>query len=95
MFRVVDARDAGVHECLAKPISAKSLYARVKVIIDRPRPFVRTKADFGSDRRRRTIAWRSAERRKGAKTAVPTPDPDVVATASLSQEEVEALLRGV
>ncbi|WP_299439598.1 response regulator [uncultured Rhodospira sp.] len=95
MFRVVDARDAGVHEFLAKPISAKSLYSRIKAIIDRPRPFVRTKTYFGPDRRRRTIDWKGAERRKGAKTVVSTPEPDVAAAASLSQEEVEALLRGV
>ncbi|SDE58149.1 response regulator [Rhodospira trueperi] len=94
MHRVVEARDAGVHEFLAKPISAKSLYSRVKAIIDRPRPFVRTKTYFGPDRRRRKIEWKGVERRKAnqeakAKAAEGSED------ASLSQSEVEALLRGM
>ncbi len=41
--RVCEARDAGVNEFLAKPISAKSLYARFASIIENPRSFIRTK----------------------------------------------------
>lgn len=50
--RVTEARDAGVNEYLAKPISAKALYQRFASIIDNPRPFVRTKRFFGPCRRR-------------------------------------------
>lgn len=50
--RVTEARDAGVNEYLAKPISAKALYQRFASIIDNPRPFVRTKTFFGPCRRR-------------------------------------------
>ena len=50
--RVTEARDAGVNEYLAKPISAKALYQRFASIIDNPRPFVRTKSYFGPCRRR-------------------------------------------
>lgn len=53
--RVVEARDAGINEFLAKPISAKSLYQRFVSIIENPRSFVRTKTYFGPDRRRRDI----------------------------------------
>ena len=53
--RVTEARDAGVHEFLAKPISAKALYQRFAAIIDNPRPFIRTKQYFGPDRRRQDI----------------------------------------
>lgn len=53
--RVVEARDAGVNEFLAKPISAKALYQRFASIIDNPRPFIRTKSYFGPDRRRQNL----------------------------------------
>src|SRR3954453_16198574 len=44
--RVVAARDAGVTEFLAKPISAKSLYQRVLNVVANPRPFINTKSYF-------------------------------------------------
>jgi CheY-like chemotaxis protein len=47
------ARDAGVTEILAKPITARSLYARLGEIVERPRPFVRCQGYFGPNRRRR------------------------------------------
>jgi DNA-binding response OmpR family regulator len=95
MHRVVEARDTGVHEFLAKPISAKSLYSRVKAIIDRPRPFVRTKTYFGPDRRRRQIGWKGAERRKAnLENRDREAGAGKSAESSLSQAEVEALLRG-
>jgi len=50
---VEDARDAGVDEFLAKPISASSLYSRVSEVILNPRPFVRSGDYVGPDRRRR------------------------------------------
>ena len=53
--RVWQARDAGVNEFLVKPLSAKSIYSRIISIIDRPRPFVRTKDFFGPDRRRQNL----------------------------------------
>lgn len=64
--RVVEARDAGINEFLAKPISAKALYQRFAMIIDNPRPFVRTKTYFGPDRRRQNLGPPRgvAERRK-------------------------------
>lgn len=52
LTRVREARDAGVTEFLAKPISAGALYARISSIIERPRPFVRAGHFFGPDRRR-------------------------------------------
>lgn len=66
--RVRAARDAGVHEFLAKPISAKSLFARIIRIIDSPRPFIKTTDYFGPDRRRRDVGPPDgiAERRKEA-----------------------------
>jgi two-component system chemotaxis response regulator CheY len=53
--RVETARDAGVTEFLAKPVTAKNLYARLAEIVDRPRAFVRAEGYFGPDRRRKTL----------------------------------------
>src|SRR5215831_1111326 len=44
--RVMSARDAGVTEFLAKPISAKGLYQRILNIVANPRPFIKTKSYF-------------------------------------------------
>ena len=51
--RVEAARDAGVTEFLAKPITAQNLFLRIAEIIERPRAFVRAGDYFGPDRRRR------------------------------------------
>jgi len=53
---VMSARDAGVTEFLAKPITAHNLISRITEILDRPRPFVRCEAYVGPDRRRRRKA---------------------------------------
>lgn len=51
--RIEGARDAGVTEIIAKPITIHNLYSRIAEIIERPRPFVRAEDFFGPDRRRR------------------------------------------
>ena len=61
--RVMEARDAGVTEFVAKPLTAKAVLERIHAVIYRPRPFVRTADYFGPDRRRRddpefSGAWR-------------------------------------
>jgi CheY-like chemotaxis protein len=64
--RIIAARDAGVTEFLAKPLSARALYQRIVNVVVNPRPFVRTKDYFGPDRRRNANpAYTGAERRKG------------------------------
>jgi DNA-binding response OmpR family regulator len=64
--RVEAARDAGVTEFLAKPVTAHNLFSRIAEIVERPRPFVRCEGYFGPDRRRRQIEdytgpWRRKE----------------------------------
>ncbi len=51
--RIFEARDAGVTEILAKPITAASLLQRVESVIMQPRPFIRTKTYFGPCRLRK------------------------------------------
>jgi DNA-binding response OmpR family regulator len=74
--RVIAARDAGVTEFLAKPISAKGLYQRVLNVVANPRPFIRTRSYFGPDRRRNTNPnYIGPERRKGGKAEVIKQQP--------------------
>jgi two-component system, chemotaxis family, chemotaxis protein CheY len=69
--RVASARDAGVTEFLAKPISPKSVYQRLVNVIVNPRPFIKTTTYFGPDRRRNFIPnYTGTERRKGGKADV-------------------------
>lgn len=49
--RVIAARDAGVNEFLAKPLSVGGVYRRVMSVVERPRPFVRAPGYFGPARR--------------------------------------------
>ena len=61
--KVEAARDAGVTEFIAKPVTAQSLFARIGEILERPRAFVRCETYFGPDRRRKaqedyTGPWR-------------------------------------
>lgn len=63
MSHVLQARDAGVNEFLAKPISAKSLLSRIQAVIEKPRQYVRAEDYFGPDRRRRELPHRGADRR--------------------------------
>ena len=69
--RVMAARDAGVTEFLAKPISANGLYRRIVNVVANPRPFIRTAAYFGPDRRRTVNPnYTGPERRKGGEADV-------------------------
>lgn len=61
---IVSARDAGVNEFLAKPISTRMLYQRFMNVIENPRPYVRAESFFGPDRRRRQMRFPGLERRR-------------------------------
>lgn len=50
---IIEARDAGINEFLAKPFSADGFYARLRSIIEHPRIFVKTDNFMGPCRRRR------------------------------------------
>ncbi len=86
--RVTEARDAGVNESLAKPISAKALYQRFASIIDNPRPFIRTKSYFGPDRRRQNLGppRGTPERRKDAADSAK-------GGVGLTPDEVQSLMK--
>lgn len=65
---VRQARDAGVSEFLAKPISVRAILSRLVAVIEHPRPFVRTKSYFGPCRRRRATGEYHGPERRTAET---------------------------
>lgn len=66
--RVETARDAGVTEFCAKPITAIEVYRKIVEVIERPRSFVRTNSYFGPDRRRHDAPLKGPERRRDRMT---------------------------
>ncbi|MBP8247648.1 MAG: response regulator [Phenylobacterium sp.] len=71
MRRISEARDVGVNEFLAKPLTARGVLDRLQKIIDHPRPYVRTDDYFGPDRRRKVDPNYDGPRRRSADG--PTP----------------------
>ena len=76
--KVTQARDAGINEMLIKPLSARTLFSRIRAVIERPRPFVEAKHYFGPDRRRKQDEYYSGQERR--------KDPD-----ELSQGDIDAM----
>ena len=81
---VITARDHGMSEFLAKPVSAKTLYQRIARIAREDRVFVRSGRFFGPDRRRRPSEELLADRRVTTYTPHP-PSPDIY-QASLTRQ---------
>lgn len=66
LYRVKQARDAGISAFLAKPVSAQALYKRLTSVVDDQRPFVRNDKFFGPCRRTNIKSnYMGGERRKG------------------------------
>jgi DNA-binding response OmpR family regulator len=82
-YRVMRARDVGVTEFLAKPVSAQTLYRRLVSIVENPRQFVRAAGFSGPERRRRKGEARIGDERRA----------DVPTRTGLSSAEVDALMR--
>jgi CheY-like chemotaxis protein len=77
--RVQIARDAGVTEILAKPVTAAALYQRIETIVNKPRPFVRTPDYIGPCRRRRALPdyigpWRRKDDQMRDTVSVDVPE---------------------
>ncbi len=91
--QVIEARNAGVTEYCAKPLTAKALYLRVREIIERPRPFVDVGGYFGPDRRRRTVDVEGGEDRRG-KGPPPEAADQPSGDKALTQDEIDRLVAG-
>jgi two-component system chemotaxis response regulator CheY len=64
MDYVVESRDKGVTEFLAKPFTADGMYRRLVSVIARPRDFVSAPGYFGPDRRRQQLPFEGPDRRQ-------------------------------
>jgi CheY-like chemotaxis protein len=72
-WRVTEARDAGANEFVVKPFSARTLYSKIRSLIERPRSLVDGSGFAGPDRRRR--AKDVGQDRRGVRpAAVPGSD---------------------
>ena len=76
------ARDAGVSELLAKPVSSDALFKRIVSILENPRPFIRMGNYFGPDRRRHFSEFLGDERRGTAPEIVDAPSIEERKSAS-------------
>lgn len=68
---VEEARDVGIDEFVAKPISIQALYDRIIEISNNLRPFINSQNYVGPDRRRRVRPHGGGERRQQG----PKPEP--------------------
>jgi CheY-like chemotaxis protein len=73
--KIVAARDSGVTEIVAKPISPKLLQDRIVYVFQQPRPFVEAASYVGPSRRRRDANFNGGDRR-GLGTRSPDFDND-------------------
>ena len=81
--KIIEARDSGINEIVVKPVSVKSLFSRIQMVIEKPRPYVKVGDYFGPDRRRKQVDV--GDRNKRTTTL---PDAD----GGLSQDDVNALM---
>ena len=82
--RIVAARDSGINEYLLKPVSPKSLYSRIRAVIEQPRRFVKAGEYFGPDRRRGEHDFDGPDKRGTGEEGV---KPDM--KQQMTQKEIE------
>jgi DNA-binding response OmpR family regulator len=51
---VEKARDLGVHDVICRPVSPKTVMAKLRGVLSQPRPFIAAPSFFGPDRRSKT-----------------------------------------
>ena len=76
--RVLNARDRGVTEFVAKPFTVENFLKHLECVIENPRSFVRTPTFFGPDRRRRSDTnYFGKERRTSTPTKLALSRQDI------------------
>jgi DNA-binding response OmpR family regulator len=92
--KVIQARNTGITEFVAKPFNAKGLLLRIKEVIERPRPYVDVKGYFGPDRRRRSEIMGEGEDRRGMGPREPAPEAQAKGSRAMTQEQIDQLVAG-
>lgn len=77
--RIIEARDAGVNEFLAKPVTPLGIYSRIRAIIENPRQFVRVGKYMGPCRRRKVEDMVGEGRRDGDASEEGQPEEEKTA----------------
>lgn len=81
---VRQARDAGVSEFLAKPLTARTFCDRIAAVLSNMRTFVKARSFVGPDRRRHRLdTFMGRERRTHQPTAVKVPTKFVIPPGEL------------
>lgn len=78
---IYTARDSGMTEYLAKPLSAALIYRRICAVVENHRPFVRVSRFFGPDRRRKKVNV-SNNRRDAGRQAAAAAEAEAAASRS-------------
>ena len=78
------AREAGMIEYLARPVSGEKIYRRICALVEHPCNFIATEIFFGPDRRRKAQAGKDDRRGKAPPEEAPDKDMD--------QDDVDAFL---
>jgi DNA-binding response OmpR family regulator len=92
--RVIQARNTGITEFVAKPFNAKGLLLRIKEVIERPRPYVEASGYFGPDRRRRSEVMGEGEERRGAGGPREPAAAQSKGQRGMTQEQIDRLVAG-
>ncbi|MFO1014589.1 MAG: response regulator [Caulobacteraceae bacterium] len=93
--RVMSARDAGVTEFCAKPVTAAELARKINAVISSPRPFIKTASYFGPCRRRKKEAFKGPDRRVGGpKDAAPSGPRNEASEAAAWEDAVKGPASG-
>jgi CheY-like chemotaxis protein len=71
--RVMMARDSGITEFIVKPFTARTLYQRIELLIEKPRMFVKFNTYFGPDRRRKRDGEYAGPERREDMPSPPKP----------------------
>ncbi len=82
---ILDARDAGITEILAKPISPEQIMEKISNALFKQRPFIVSDSYYGPDRRRRIRDYDgSADRRNNS---IPLPEKNEMVIDDKKEDE--------
>jgi DNA-binding response OmpR family regulator len=63
------ARDLGAHGVICRPVSPKTVMAKLRAVLDAPRPFIVAPSFFGPDRRAKSRAGHDPGQERRTRTA--------------------------
>ena len=86
---IINARDAGVTEILAKPVSPDQIMAKMNVALFNPRAFIDAEVYSGPDRRRRIRDFGEQDDRRKSDIPLPAQKENDNDTALDGQAEAE------